>query len=77
MDPRAPDESWRRLVVTEPTLDTPLNRDAWPEIRARLTQTPSALSQGRYRDVERFLFEAGLVTERHPASRLAVDISEP
>lgn len=72
-----PDESWRRLVVTEPTLDTPLNRDAWPETRARLTQTPSALSQGRYRDVERFLFEAGLVTERHPVSRLAVDISEP
>lgn len=72
-----PDESWRRLVVTEPTLDTPLNRDAWPEIRARLTQTPSALSQGRYRDVEQFLFEAGLVTQRHPVSRLAVDISEP
>ncbi|MFM9268720.1 ABC transporter substrate-binding protein [Halomonas elongata] len=72
-----PDESWQRLVVTEPTLDTPLNRDAWPEIRARLTQTPSALSRGRYRDVERFLFEAGLVMERHPVSRLAVDISEP
>lgn len=72
-----PDESWRRLVVTEPTLDTPLNRDAWPEIRARLTQTPSALSQGRYRNVERFLFEAGLVENRHPVSRLAVDINTP
>lgn len=72
-----PDESWPLLIATEPTLDTPVNRDAWPEIRARLTQTPGALSHGRYQDVESFLFETGLIKERQPVSRLAVDISSP
>lgn len=72
-----PDESWSLLIATEPTLDTPVNRDAWPEIRARLTQTPAALSQERYQAMERFLFDAGLIEAQHPVSRLAVDIGSP
>ncbi|MDT8893659.1 ABC transporter substrate-binding protein [Halomonas sp. I1] len=72
-----PDDSWSLLTATEPTLDTPVNRDAWPEIRARLTQTPAALSQERYQAMERFLFDAGLIEAQHPVSRLAVDIGSP
>ena len=72
-----PRDSWPLLVATEPTLDTPVNRDAWPEIRARLTQSPGALSQGRYHAFERFLEDQGLAEGQHEVSRLAVDISTP
>ncbi|MBB3229856.1 ABC transporter substrate-binding protein [Halomonas stenophila] len=68
-----PEESWPLLAAAEPTLDTPANRAAWPEIRARLSLAPAALSQSRYADFERFLFEAGLIDERLPVGRLAVD----
>ncbi|UYG09597.1 ABC transporter substrate-binding protein [Halomonas sp. M4R1S46] len=68
-----PEESWPLLVATEPTLDTPANRAAWPEIRARLSLAPAALSQTRYADFERFLFEAGLTDEHLPVERLALD----
>ncbi|MDN3555046.1 ABC transporter substrate-binding protein [Halomonas maura] len=68
-----PEESWPLLATAEPTLDTPANRAAWPEIRARLSLAPAALSRSRYADFERFLFEAGHIDERLPVGRLAVD----
>ncbi|MCW4151916.1 ABC transporter substrate-binding protein [Halomonas sp. 18H] len=72
-----PDESWPLLIDQEPTLDTSINRDAWPIVRARLTQAPSALSQGRYQRFERFMQEIGIADDLHAVSRLAVDISAP
>ncbi|RTR04990.1 ABC transporter substrate-binding protein [Halomonas nitroreducens] len=68
-----PEESWPLLAAAEPTLDTPANRAAWPEIRARLSLAPAALSRTRYAGFERFLFETGVTDERKPVGRLAVD----
>ncbi|MDI5891964.1 ABC transporter substrate-binding protein [Halomonas rhizosphaerae] len=69
-----PDEAWSLIAKTEPALDTAVNREAWEMVRSRLNLSPAALDQGRYRRFEEYLFEAGLIRERHPASRLAIDL---
>ena len=68
-----PDEAWSLIATAEPGIDTPVNREAWEQVRSRLSLSPAALDQGRYRRFEHYLFEAGLLEERHPVSRLAID----
>jgi len=68
-----PDEAWALLASAEPALDTAINREGWDIVRGRLNLSPAALDQGRYRRFEDYLFEAGLIQERHPVSRLAID----
>jgi len=68
-----PDEAWALLASAEPALDTAVNREGWDMVRGRLNLSPAALDQGRYRRFEDYLFEAGLIQERHPVSRLAID----
>ncbi|WP_244516077.1 ABC transporter substrate-binding protein [Halomonas daqiaonensis] len=68
-----PGEAWSLIASAEPALDTAVNREAWEMIRTRLNLSPAALDQGRYRRFENYLFEAGLIEERHPVSRLAID----
>lgn len=72
-----PEASWSLLVDAEPGMDTPINRRAWPEVRARLSLSPAALSQGRYIDFEQYLFDAGIVDSLTPVSRLALDSGAP
>ncbi|MGM0692040.1 MAG: hypothetical protein ACQEUN_01360 [Pseudomonadota bacterium] len=43
-------------------------------MRSRLNLSPAALDQGRYRRFETYLLEADLIQERHPVSRLAIDL---
>ncbi|XKE47353.1 ABC transporter substrate-binding protein [Halomonas organivorans] len=68
-----PEESWPLLATAEPALDTPANREAWPEVRARLSLTPAALHPRRYAEFERFLVQQGIVTATTPVERLAID----
>ncbi|MDW7745158.1 ABC transporter substrate-binding protein [Halomonas sp.] len=68
-----PEEAWALMATAEPALDTAVNREAWEMIRSRLSLSPAALDEGRYRRFEEYLFEAGLIRERHPVSRLAID----
>jgi putative hydroxymethylpyrimidine transport system substrate-binding protein len=68
-----PEEAWSLMANAEPGLDTAVNREAWEMVRSRLSLSPAALDQGRYRRFEEYLFEAGLIQERHPVSRLAID----
>lgn len=68
-----PEQGWALLAATEPALDTPTNRAAWPAALARLTLTPAALHARRYADFERFLNEQGLVSATTPVARLAID----
>jgi len=68
-----PEEAWTLIASAEPGIDTPVNREAWQQIRPRLSLSPAALDQGRYRRFEEYLLEAGILGERHPVSRLAVD----
>lgn len=72
-----PEEAWTLIATAEPGIDTPVNREAWQQIRPRLSLSPAALDQGRYRRFEEFLLEAGILDERHPVSRLAVDPGAP
>ncbi|MEQ6917421.1 ABC transporter substrate-binding protein [Halomonas aquatica] len=68
-----PGDAWTLIATAEPAIDTPVNRDAWEQVRSLLNLSPAALDQGRYRRFEDYLFEAGLIQERHPVSRLAID----
>jgi len=72
-----PQEAWALLASAEPALDTGVNRDAWPAIRSRLNLSPAALDHGRYARFERFLYERGVIEERRPVSRLAIDPGAP
>lgn len=72
-----PGEAWTLMARAEPALDTAVNREAWEMVRSRLSLSPAALDQGRYRRFEDYLFEAGLIRERHPVSRLAIDPGAP
>lgn len=72
-----PDQAWSLLVTTLPVLDTPANRAAWPEIRARLSLRPAAVDQARYVNFETFLLETGILKTRTPLERLAMDPGRP
>lgn len=69
-----PDEAWTLIRRAEPGIDTPVNREAWQQIRPRLSLSPAALDHGRYRRFEAYLHEAGILAKRHPTSRLGVDL---
>lgn len=69
-----PDASWSLLAEAEPGMDTRFNHQAWPEVRARLSLSPAALSQGRYIDFEQYLLDAGIVESITPVHRLALDL---
>lgn len=68
-----PEAAWETLVELEPTLDTAANRDAWSATLMRLSAQPAALDSRRYRQVEAYLHENGLIETISPLERLAVD----
>ncbi|MXZ81413.1 MAG: ABC transporter ATP-binding protein [Gammaproteobacteria bacterium] len=70
-----PEESWEIFASTSAELDDELNRLAWFETLPRFALRPAALDAGRYRNMERFLHEYGLIPEISPVERLAVDIT--
>lgn len=72
-----PDESWTLLSSAAPGMDSRYNRLAWPEVRARLSLSPAALSQGRYASFEQYLFDNGIVEQLMPVERLALDPGAP
>lgn len=72
-----PDAAWELLAQSEPTLDSAANRQTWPETLRRLSLRPATVDARRYLEFQTFLVEQGLIRERHPIERLAVDVSEP
>lgn len=68
-----PEAAWEALVELEPTLDTAANRDAWSATLMRLSAQPAALDSRRYRQVEAYLHENGLIESISPLERLAVE----
>lgn len=69
-----PETAWETLVELEPTLDTSANRAAWNATLMRLSAQPAALDSRRYRRLEAYLHENGLIESISPLKRLAVDL---
>ncbi|WP_051234074.1 ABC transporter substrate-binding protein [Halomonas halocynthiae] len=72
-----PEESWELLTSAEPKIDSRYNQQAWPEVRARLSLSPGALSQGRYADFEQYLLDSGIINKATAPEHLAIDPSAP
>ena len=68
-----PDAAWEALIEQEPTLDTSVNQASWNATLLRMSAQPAALDSGRYRRVEDYLHENGLIDTISPLERLAVD----
>lgn len=72
-----PEESWALLTNAQPAINSRYNQQQWPEVRARLSLSPAALSQGRYASFEQYLFDNGIVDKITPVERLALDPGAP
>ncbi len=68
-----PEDSWDIFKSTSPELDDTLNARAWGDTIPRFALRPAAVDAGRYREFERFLGEAGLLSGTRPVSDLAID----
>ncbi|WP_051530289.1 ABC transporter substrate-binding protein [Halomonas halodenitrificans] len=69
-----PETAWETLIQLEPTLDTSTNRSAWNATLMRLSVQPAALDSRRYRRLEAYLQENGLIESISPLEQLAVDL---
>jgi putative hydroxymethylpyrimidine transport system substrate-binding protein len=70
-----PEESWETFAGTAPELRDALNEKAWVDTIPRFSLSPAALDIGRYARFERFLHEAGLLTEVRPVRDFAIDVN--
>lgn len=70
-----PEESWETFAATAPELRDALNEKAWDDTLPRFSLSPAALDIGRYARFERFLHDAGLVTEVRPVRDFAIDVN--
>lgn len=68
-----PNAAWEALIEQEPTLDTSANRASWNANLLRMSAQPAALDSRRYRRVEAYLHENGLIDTISPLEKLAVD----
>jgi putative hydroxymethylpyrimidine transport system substrate-binding protein len=70
-----PEQSWKIFSSTAKELQDELNRKAWTDTLPRFALRPAALDAGRYRRMERFLSEAGLVEGVKAVDALAIDVT--
>lgn len=70
-----PDDAWETFAATSPELRDALNEKAWADTFPRFSLSPAALDVGRYARFERFLHDAGLVTEVRPVTDFAIDVN--
>lgn len=70
-----PDDAWETFAATSPELRDALNEKAWADTFPRFSLSPAALDVGRYARFERFLHDAGLVTEVRPVADFAIDVN--
>lgn len=70
-----PQESWETFAATAPELRDALNEKAWFDTIPRFSLSPAALDVGRYARFERFLHDAGLISEVRPVKDFAIDVN--
>ncbi len=68
-----PDEAWSLLVTTHPVLDNPIHQTTWDDLLRRVALSPAALDERRYAAFERYLQNAGAISDELPVARLAVN----
>jgi len=72
-----PRQSWEIFSSTAKELQDELNKRAWADTLPRFALRPAAFDVGRYRQMETFFAEAGLLEgEALPVSRLAIDVTK-
>jgi putative hydroxymethylpyrimidine transport system substrate-binding protein len=72
-----PKQSWEIFSSTAIELQDELNKRAWADTLPRFALRPAAFDAGRYRKMENFFSEAGLLEgEPLPVSRLAIDVTQ-
>jgi putative hydroxymethylpyrimidine transport system substrate-binding protein len=72
-----PKKSWEIFSGTAIELQDELNKRAWVDTLPRFALRPAAFDVGRYRTMEKFFAEAGLLEgEALPVSRLAIDVTK-
>lgn len=72
-----PKLSWEIFSSTAIELQDELNKRAWVDTLPRFALRPAAFDAGRYRTMENFFSEAGLLEgEAVPVSRLAIDVTK-
>jgi len=69
-----PQECWDLFKAAYPTLDNPLNRQAWIDTLPRFAKRPAALDAARYERFARFLREAGLIRTIPALGTYAVEL---
>lgn len=69
--------SWEIFSATAKELQDALNKRAWNDTLTRFALRPAAFSAGRYRKMEQFMVDAGLVEKALPIAQLAIDVTAP
>jgi len=72
-----PVASWEIFSSTAKELQDELNRLAWRDTLPRFALRPAALDTGRYRRMEAFLEDAGLIEKTFTMDKIALDVSAP
>jgi len=72
-----PAASWEIFSATAKELQDELNRLAWRDTLPRFALRPAALDTGRYRRMEAFLEDAGLIEKTFTMDKIALDVSAP
>lgn len=70
-----PKESWEIFASTSKELQDELNKRAWADTLPRFALRPAAFDAGRYKRMEAFLKESGLIPSINPVSKIAVDVT--
>lgn len=70
-----PEESWKIFSSTSKELQDELNRRAWIDTLPRFALRPAALDHNRYKRMESFLHESGLIQSVKPVGQMAIDLS--
>jgi putative hydroxymethylpyrimidine transport system substrate-binding protein len=70
-----PEDSWKIFSGTSKELQDELNTRAWKDTLPRFALRPAAVDAGRYKRMEQFLKDSGLIPSVNPVSKIVVDVT--
>lgn len=69
-----PEEAWQMFVKAYPSLNDPLNAQAFTDTLPRFAKRPAALDHGRYARFGAFMAESGLIKSAPDVADIAVEL---